>query len=218
MKKAIISIIVVLLIASAAVIGFLKGADKVRDGLIANYPTVKNLVQGATAEFDSVFVINLTKQDNEELFNLLSAASSNDSLAISIPYYGRYGIDLSVRNFRVFRDGQTVQVWIPATRLLYCELKFDQMSLNSSSAVALFRKENSAVLKQKMYEFLIPILEKHKSNQKAAKTAVAKAMMFYFMPYKFDLQLYINEEQQQLPIVPGINQTVDEAINEMVGK
>ncbi len=202
----------------AAVIGFYKGADKVRDGLIANYPTVKNLVQGASVEVDSVSVITLTKQDNSELFNLLNTTSGNDTLVISIPYYGRYGIDLSVRNFRVFRDGETVQVWMPATRLLYCELKFDQMLLDAIPSGTLFQKGNSTLLKQKMYAYFIPLLERNKSNQKAAKVAVAKSMMYYFMPYKFDLQLYINEEQQQLPVVPGINQTVDEAVNQMVGK
>ena len=90
--------------------------------------------------------------------------------------------------------------------------------MNGKSGSSFIKGENYALLKSKMYEYLIPLLNKNKANQKVAKNVVAKAVMFYFMPYKFDLKLYINSEQQTLPKVPGVNQTVDEAINQMLGK
>ena len=189
-----------------------------RDGLVANYPTVKNLVQGAMLEVDSNVTVTISKTDNAELFNLLSTDSKTETAEVTIPYYGRYGIDLSARNFRLFRDGEKVDVALPPVRLLYCELKFDRMLLNGKPAVAALRNDNTPVMKSKMYELLIPLLGKNKSAQKVAKTVIAKALMYYFIPYKFDLQLYIAEQLQELPLLPGVNQTVDEAINQMLGK
>ncbi|MES2619312.1 MAG: hypothetical protein V4615_00555 [Bacteroidota bacterium] len=219
MKKGLLFLVAVIVLGAVGALSFLKGVDMVRDGLIANYPTVKYVVQGATVEFfDSLLVTTLVKADNEELFSLLKGDSKSDTLQFAIPYYARYGVDLSVRNFRLFRDGQTVELWLPQSKLLYCELRFERMFVDGKLASSALKGDSYALLKNKLYEHIVPLLEKNKANQKAAKKTVAKAVMFYFMPYKFDLKLYINNEQQTLPKVPGVNQTVDEAINEMLGK
>jgi hypothetical protein len=216
MKKALVVILLLLVLAAVAAFSFFKGIDKVRDGLIANYPTVKNVIQGATTEFfDSLLTVRINSTENPELFAMLKGTGQGDSLELVIPYYARYGVDLSVRNFRVFRDGQTVEVWIPDSKLIYCELKFERLMVNGQSTVA--SGGNYPVLRQKMYELLLPLLEKNKANQKAAKKTVAKAVMFYFMPYKFDLKLYFDNAFYPLPDVPGVNQTVDEAIKKMLG-
>ena len=219
MKKILLFICVVVAITAIALFSFLKGVDKMRDGLVANYPTVKNILQGATTEFfDSTLVTSITKTDNEALFNLLKGDLKADTLQLSIPYYGRYGIDLSIRNFRVFRKKKTVEVWLPDSKLLYCELKFEGMMVNGKTAVTAINGNDYALLKKEMYEVLIPVLDKNKSNKKAAKKTVAKALMFYFMPYRLDLKLYIDNELQTLPQVPGVNETVDEAIHQMLTK
>ena len=219
MKKILLFIFVIVAITVIAFFSFLKGVDKVRNGLVANYPTVKNIIQGATADFfDSTLVTSINKQDNEALFNLLKGDSKVDTLQLSIPYYGRYGIDLSIRNFRVFRKKQTVEVWLPDSKLLYSELKFEGMMVNGKSAVSAINGNDYAQLKREMYKALIPVLDKNRANKKAAKKTVAKALMFYFMPYKLDLKLYIDNELQTLPQVPGINETVDEAIHQMLVK
>jgi hypothetical protein len=219
MKNILLFLIAFIILISVGAVAFFKGVDTVRDGLIANYPTVKNVVQGATTEFfDSLLVTRIAKTDNEELFNLLKGDSKGDTIEVAIPYYARYGVDLSVRNFRVFRDGQTVEVWLPDSKLIYCELNFARMRVNGESAASAIKGESFEALRAKMYEGLLPVLQKDKANHKAAKKTVAKALMFYFMPYKFDLKLYIENVAQTLPLVPGVNQTVDEAINQMLGK
>lgn len=213
MKKILVIILIAILTTAGAVIGYIKGAEKVRNGLVANFPTVKNLVQGTTVEFDSVISVSLTKTDDDVLYNLLKLDSKADSISFSIPYYARYGVDLTVRNFRLFKNEETVEVWLPDTKLQYCELKFDRMILDGKAA-----SNHTAQSRAKLYEYIIPLLEKNKTNRKASKTATVKALMYYFMPYKFDLKVYIAEEQQTLPSVPGVNQSVDDAIYEMISK
>lgn len=218
MKKFLIAAFVLILIVAVGVLSYLKGIDKVRSGLVANYPTVKNLVQGTAAEFDSVVTVSVTKPADETLFNLLKGDSKSDTVRLSVPYYGRYGIDLSVRSFRLFRDGQTAEVWLPPVHLLYCELKFDRISLNGKPGTWLLKSDSAAAIKKRLNEKLFPVIENDKANQKATRAAIVKTLMFYFMPYKFDLKVYIDSEQQTLPKVPGINQSVDEAIRQMIGK
>ncbi len=218
MKTGKIILLVVLVIAAIAGAGFfgLKyGVGLMRNGLVANYPTVKNIVNGAALEVDSTAYVTLTKADDEALFNYLKGDSKSDTLQFSIPYYGRYAVDLSFRNFRVFKnDDGAVEVWLPACMLRYCELKFDGLLVNGKPSTAIFNSGNAADVRKALYTYLIPVIEKHKANQKAAKLTVTKALMFYFMPYKLDLKVYIANDQQQLPVVPGVNQTVDEAIKE----
>lgn len=218
-KIVLVVIVVAAIVAGAYFFGMKSGADLVRNGLLANYPTVKNVVQSANVEFDTTVSVTLTTAENAEIFNLLKGTNKADSLQISIPYYGRYGIDLSVRNFRVFKNDEgAVEVWLPAVVMRYCELKFDGLVINGSSAATLFKGDNAAEIRKKLYELLLPVLQKNKAHVKAAKVAENKALMFYFMPYKWDLKVYIDNELQNLPLVPGVNQSVDDAIKQAVGK
>ncbi len=218
MKKGKIILLVVLVMAAIAGAGFfgLKyGVGLMQNGLVANYPTVKNIVHGAATEFDSTATITLTKADDEALFDYLKGDLKSDTLQFSIPYYGRYAVDLSFRNFRVFKnEEEAVEVWLPACVLRYCELKFDGLVVNGKPSAALFKSDSGTDIRTKLYAYLIPVIENNKANQKAGKLAATKALMLYFMPYKLDLKVYIANQQQTLPVVPGANQTVDEAIKE----
>lgn len=217
-KIVLLVVVAAVLLAGAYFFGMKSGADLVRNGLIANYPTVKNVVQGTSIEVDSVASVTLAKAENEELFQLLGGDAKADTLNFSIPYYGRYGVP-SVGPFRVLKNGDgEVEVWMPPAKMQYCELKFDGMFINGKPATAVVRDENTVELKRKLYDFLIPVLNKNKGNLKAAKLSATKALMFYFIPYKFDLKVYIDNDIQDLPVVPGVNQSVDEAIKKAIGK
>lgn len=208
LKISLLVLLVVVAIVATYFIGYKAGADVVRNGLLANYPTVKNVVQSGDIETDSTLTFTLTAQDDSALFGLLGNSQSSDSIQVSIPYYGRYGIDLAIRHFRFFiNDDKDVEMWLPGVTLRYCELKFDQLLINGKPAVA----ANSPNMHKTMYVYLIPLLGKNRKAQKAAKLAVTKALMYYFMPYKFGLRLYIDKEYQDLPMVPGANLTVEEA-------
>ncbi|HLP52943.1 MAG TPA: hypothetical protein VK154_18775 [Chitinophagales bacterium] len=209
LKISLLVLFVGAAIVATYLIGYKTGADVVRNGLLANHPTIKNVVQSSDIETDSILTFTLTAQDDSSLFNLLSNNRRSDSFRVSIPYYGRYGVDLTIRHFRFFiNDDKDVEIWLPGVTLLYCELKFDQLLINGQQAAA----ANSPNLHKTMYAYLIPLLGKNRASQKAAKLAVTKALMYYFMPYKFGLRLYIDKEFQDLPLVPGANLTIEEAV------
>lgn len=218
-----IKIILLLLLAGGFItgiylLGMKNGANLVRKGLIDNYPTIKNIVHSAITEADTVVNYTLQKSDNELLYNYL-ADKQTDSVQLTIPYIGKYGIDLAVRNFRVFeRNKDEVEVSLPPVRLLYCHFKFEHLLLNGKPASPLLAKEDAQIIKTQIAELLYPLIEKDKKHQLLAKETIAKALMYYFMPYKFNLNLYINEQNVPLPQVPGINKDIDEALREMAGQ
>lgn len=219
----VIKIILLLLLAGGVIagiylLGMKNGANLVRKGQIDNYPTIKNIVHSAITEADTVVNYMLKKSDNEMLFNYVGEKHV-DSILISLPYYGRYGIDLSVRNFRVFeRNKGEVEVSLPPVRLLYCHFKFEHLLFNGKPVTHLLATENRQIIKTQISELLHPLIEKDKKYQQLAKETIARALMYYFMPYQFNLSLYINEQNVPLPQVPGINKDVDEALREMVGQ
>jgi hypothetical protein len=212
--KILKPVLLVILFLAAVGTAFFYGLNKVRDGLVANYPTIKYVVNGSLIDIDSSLSFRITKAETPALFEALKGYSKSDTLEVMVPYYGRYGVDLSVRNYRVFRDGQTIEVWLPASTLIYSELKFDKMSVAGKG----YAGENFFAVKNELYNYLLPILRKHKAHQAKARKNVAKALMFYFIPYKFDLKLFIENELQTLPVLPGVNKDVDEYIKEQFAK
>ncbi|MBK8659015.1 MAG: hypothetical protein IPN22_09135 [Bacteroidetes bacterium] len=210
--KVLKPVLLVVLFLGAIGTAFFYGLNKVRDGLVANYPTIKYVVNGALTDIDSSITFVVTKAEAPALLEAVKSYTISDSLELTVPYYGRYGVDLSVRNYRVFRDGQTIEVWLPASTLIYSELKFDKIQMNGKG----YAGDNFFTVKNELYKYLLPVLQKHKSHQAKARKNVAKALMFYFIPYKFDLKFFIENQLQTLPVLPGVNKDVDEYIKEQL--
>ena len=214
MKKIILFVVVAVIIGVAAYfIGMMKGANLVRNGLLQNYPTVYNVIAGSQVEVDTTIEFVINKGDSEGLTTLLKADGKADSFRVVVPYYGRYGINLS-RYRRVVPDGNLVEIALPEIKMYYCEIKFDQVTVNGLPLTAKFNGANYAAIRSAFYTELLPVLSKDKGNKEKAKQAVIKSLAYYILPYKFDLRIYIDNELQTIPVIPGANKDVDEFIKE----
>ncbi|MCS6935497.1 MAG: hypothetical protein NZM35_10170 [Chitinophagales bacterium] len=204
-KITLVLLAVALLVTGAAYLAFMKGVNIMRDGLVANYPVVKYVVAGASTEIDSVLQLQIRESEHTALYQALCNACNTSEMQITLPYYARYEIGLNSRYFRIIRDKNTVEVWLPDPALVFCDIKIDQMKVNGVPV----SYNKYPALKQELYKTILPVLEKNKSHLHAARQNVAKALIYYFVPYKLDLKLYINNEQQSLPEVPGVTIDVD---------
>ncbi|HNZ72018.1 MAG TPA: hypothetical protein PKJ43_05310, partial [Prolixibacteraceae bacterium] len=72
----------VLLIATAFA-GFYFGSNRVRDGLVANYPTIKTLVNRSFVEVDTSLTFPITAEETPALF-ALSSVSKTDSPTLTV--------------------------------------------------------------------------------------------------------------------------------------
>jgi hypothetical protein len=217
-KILLTGIVILGLIAAGYIFGMKSGADLVRNGMVQDYPVIKTLVTGSMVDFDSTVDVSLTMKDDSALFNYLKGTSKSDTIRISIPAYTRYGIDMAAGSVRPFEREDALEIWVPAIKLVYCELRFDRLLVKGQPGAEIMNKADGPAIRRAFYNYFIPLLNKHKSHIKAAKNNVAKSLMFYFIPFKFNLKVYIDNEQWPLPIVPGVNKSVDEAIRESLGK
>lgn len=212
-----IILLVIALLAGAYVIGMMKGANLVRNGLLQNYPSVYNIIAGSQVEVDTVVELTLTREQDSSLFALLQGNAKTDTLNVRLPYYGRYGINLS-RYRRVVPDGNLVEVALPDIKMYYCEIKFAEARLNGTPLSAKFEGGKYRDITNKLYGYVLPLLSKDKSNKAKARESVIKALAYYILPYKFELRIYIDNELQTIPVIPGANKDVDEFIKEQFNK
>ena len=218
MKKTILFLVGAVLIGVGAYfIGMMKGANLVRNGILQNYPTVYNVIAGSQIEVDTVIDFSIAKGDSSALATLLKVESKQDTFHMVVPYYGRYGINLS-RYRRVVPDGNLVEIALPEIKMYYCEIKFDQVLLNGMPLTTKFNGANYTAIKNALYARLLPVLSKEKANREKAKQSVIKSLAYYILPYKFELRIYIDNELQTIPVIPGANKDVDEFINEQFEK
>lgn len=212
-KIVLITLVVIALLVAAYFIGMMKGANLVRNGILQNYPSVAAIIAGSQVEVDTTVELSVYKDDDTGLFTLLKEETKSDTLQLKVPYYGRYGINLS-RYRRVVPDGNLVEIALPEIKMYYCEIKFDQVLVNGIPLTAKFNGANYAAIKNALYTHLLPVLSKDKANKARAKENVIKSLAYYILPYKFELRIYIDNELQTIPVLPGANKDVDEFIQE----
>lgn len=211
--KAIAIVLLVLVTAAAAFYtGVRYVTGKVKQGVIDNYPTFKNIVQSADIEVDTLITLEVSAESDKALYDLLNTAHAEGPLTVTIPYYSRFGIDLSVRHYRIhINDEGELEVWLPVIAPKYCEVKFDRILINGKPG-NIYSSTNVIETRTAIYNYLLPELAKHRQHKKDAALSITKALMYYVIPMQHKLKLYIDKQEQQLPLLPGVNQSIDDAV------
>lgn len=215
MKRILIPLLFIVAAAGVAFyVGAKYGANLVRNGLVANHPTMKNLTSGSFYEADTAIALTIDQLNQPELFNLLAGSSKSDTILLTVPYYARYGVDLNTRYFRVVRDKETVEVSLPAVRPLYIDIRYGGVLANGVPVLDNLPGKLNSTYTRLLYPLVEMQLQKHRQHKKAAEQKLTQAVMYYFMPYQLDLLLYIDNQRIELPLLPGVNQDVDEYLKE----
>lgn len=205
-------LLVVLLVVVASITGFYIGTNIVRDGLVANYPTIKNLVNRSYVEVDTVLTIPISAEETPALFEN-SLVKKTDSPTLAVRVLAKYGTNLDTHFYKINKKGNEIEAMLPNTWVL----DYTVLNYTFSAKKLDFSTLNTAANKD-MHSLLPLKLEKFKSFHLAAKNKIATALMFYFIPYKFELKVFFSNQQLPLPVVVGLNKDVNEYIGEQVGK
>jgi hypothetical protein len=213
MKKLIVPFLLAAVVGVAAFFyGKYSGAMLVRDGLVANYPTIKNLANRSFLEVDTSFALEVTADDLPKLF-AMSQASKTVNPLVNVSVHAKYGTDLNSHFFKMNQNGNEVEAMLPAVWVLEYSIK------NASTTIASSKNEELQQALNDDLNVLLPLrLEKFKNFKIAAKNKISEALMFYLIPYQFDLKIYFENQQFKLPEVVGLNKDVKEYIEEQVGK
>jgi len=103
----------VLLIATAFA-GFYFGSNRVRDGLVANYPTIKTLVNRSFVEVDTSLTFPITAEETPALF-ALSSVSKTDSPTLTVRVIAKYGTNLDTHFYKINKNGNEIEAMLPKT-------------------------------------------------------------------------------------------------------
>ena len=213
LRKILPYTVCVFIAAAAFFAGKYSGANLVRDGLVANYPLFKNIVSNTVTEKDSTLSLNVLYKDQNDLFALLGLKES-DSLLLHIPYHAIYGQDLNSKYFRVSQTKNLIEVYLPKSYVRTYYINFHRVSANGKN----IDKNSSENAKKLLNEMVIIPLNKDRAVVKAANTKIAEAVMWLFVPYKFELKMFFDNQTFPLPEVVGLNKDVDAFIKENIGK
>lgn len=214
-SKAILIAAAIILSAAAFVLGLYLGANKVREGLIANYPLFKKIISNTETEVDSAMFIALNPTEQPALFNLFN--TNEGKVELTIPYHAKYGMDLEAKNFKTDRVKNDVELILPRVYLLNYAVAFDKILVNGKPSWKIFSDPKTFEIYKPQIEELVRLpLEKNKSHINEGKKNITTTAMWFLMPYKYNLRVFFNSEEYPLPQVPGINKNVDEYLKEQV--
>lgn len=207
MRKVLVLLVLAIVVAGAVgYFSLMKGVDLVKQGLVDNYPLAKHLIHHTRVRTDTVIELTVSSKDIPGL-NLSDSAAT-----LRIPYRAEYGIDLSVRNYKLFRDGKEVECMLPPIRCLFHSVYTKDVLLNGQAPDA----PTKALLQPWMEAQLESLLIRDKRMVAEARLEITKGLMYLFIPYGFGLRLYIDNTRMELPLLPGINQKVDDYLNQLV--
>lgn len=213
--KAILIATAVMMSATAFILGLYLGANKVREGLIANYPLFKKIISNTETEVDSAMIIALNPTEHAALFNLFH--NNEDKVELTIPYHAKYGMDLEAKNFKTDRVKNEVEIILPRVYLLNYAVAFDKILVNGKPSWKIFSDPKTFETYKPQIEELVRLpLEKNKAHLNEGKKNIAITAMWFLMPYKYNISVFFNSEEFPLPQVPGINKDVEEYIKEQV--
>lgn len=214
-SKAILIAAAIILSAAAFVLGLYLGANKVREGLIANYPLFKKIISNTETEVDSAMFIALNPTEQPALFNLFN--TNEGKVELTIPYHAKYGMDLEAKNFKTDRVKNDVELILPRVYLLNYAVAFDKILVNGKPSWKIFSDPKTFEMYKPQIEELVRLpLEKNKSHINEGKKNITTTAMWFLMPYKYNLRVFFNSEEYPLPQVPGINKNVDDYLKEQV--
>lgn len=219
MKKLIAVLLVLAVGAGLFFGGLFTGANKVRGGLIKNYPLFKSIVSSATVEVDSVFECEVVKTNQPAFHELLSKYTKGDSIKVRVTYHAVYGTNLSTRHFILtLKEKEEVDIMLPKPYPYNIELKLQSLQVNGViPGICINSEEYGKVQRFLLEEMSVP-LSKAELHLEKARRNTAEVVMWYLMPYKYKVNLYFDGRNYVLPEVPGINKDVDEYMKEVILK
>ncbi|MCS6819920.1 MAG: hypothetical protein RMJ53_05180 [Chitinophagales bacterium] len=215
MKKLFYIVLIVLVLGATFLAGMFYGANKVRNGLLANYPLFKKIISYSKTEVDSLITLSVSKKEHPGLALLFD--DKDEQIMLTVPYHATYGMDLEAKNFKTDKKGDLVELMLPGVYLMNYSVAFDKILVNGKPTWKIFSDAATFdAVKPHINEIVRMPLEKNKAHLNEAKKNIAITAMWYLMPYRYNLRIFFNSQEFNLPVVPGINKSVEEYLKEQI--
>ncbi|SFN26948.1 Protein of unknown function [Chitinophaga sp. YR627] len=169
------------------------GSKSVSQSILSNSQIVREIAELASLEVQgnaSIKRSNIT-DDGEWTTNLKKAFMEN-TIWVSVPYTGKYGINVDEKSFKVTVSDKKITINIPQPKLLSYELKVDKMETSNRKGWLLFQDDETYTdVQRKLYQTSREQLENNQLYINQSKEKLTKIIRQYYQPFLQDHELEV---------------------------
>ncbi len=203
-KKSGISTVALLLLV--VIIGILayflgkKSNNVIIENIATNTVIIKQISELSSLEVQGSASIKSTNVQNDgSLTDNLRKLFMEKTINITVPYVGKYGVDLEGQEIKVQEENKKIVVSLPQPKLLSYEIKMNKVSFAANQGW--LQADNHAHfsrLEQKLYEQSRAQLENNITYANQAKEKIVHTLQEYYKPTGYTLEVYFANEKYNL--------------------
>jgi hypothetical protein len=164
-------------------------------------------------EKDSVVTFYLVNEKHADFFALLKHPTT-DTIWMSVPYHAVYGASLDAKFYKIGQEGNQLEAYMPKPYMRSVIVGFDGVTANGKNLLDTYGRAIYDQSKTMIHEMMAKPLNKDKVALEKARRNIAERVMWIFIPYKYDLKIYFDNQQYELPEIVGLNKDVDKFLKE----
>ena len=177
-----------------------KSNNIVIENIATNTTIIKQISELSSLEVQGNASIKSTNVQNDgSLTDNLRKLFMENTINITVPYIGKYGVDLEKQEIDVHEDNKKIIVSLPQPKLLSYEIKMNKVSFAANRGwLQPENTEHFSNLEQKLYEQSRKQLENNITYSNQAKDKIVKTLQAYYKPTGYTLEVYFADEKYNL--------------------
>jgi len=169
------------------------GSKSVSQSILSNSQIVREIAELASLEVQGNATIKRSNiNDDGEWTTNLKKAFLENTIWVSVPYTGKYGINVDEKSFKVTVSDKKITINIPQPKLLSYELKVDKMETSNRKGWFLFQDDETYTdVQRKLYQTSREQLENNQLYINQSKEKLTKIIRQYYQPFLQDHELEV---------------------------
>ena len=204
-RSGITTVVLLLLVIIIGVLAYFLGKKSnnvVIENIATNTAIIKQISELSSLEVQGNATIKSTNVQNDgSLTDNLRKLFMENTINITVPYVGKYGVDLEKQEIDVHEENKKIIVSLPQPKLLSYEIRMNKVSFAANRGwLQPENTEHFSKLEQKLYEQSRKQLENNITYSNQAKDKIVKTLQEYYKPTGYQLEVYFADEKYDLNI------------------
>lgn len=177
-----------------------KSNNVVIENIATNTAIIKQISELSSLEVQGNTTIKSTNVQNDgSLTDNLRKLFMENTINITVPYVGKYGVDLEKQEIDMHEENKKIIVSLPQPKLLSYEIRMNKVSFAANRGwLQPENTEHFSKLEQKLYEQSRKQLENNITYSNQAKDKIVKTLQEYYKPTGYQLEVYFADEKYNL--------------------
>ncbi len=196
MKNNTITIILVLLVAAAFYfLGKKNGAGQTKTSVVQNVSLIKEIAQLASLQVNGMANIKMSNRDSGDgVWNKFKNYFAENTLAVSLPYEAKYGVDMSNRKVNVDTKAGVAVIYLPSCKLISMQLRLDKLeSMNQTGILNTTSISDFVKAQKQLYTTVGATLENNAGFIKLAEDNISNTLGKYYAPLGYKVKCVFDE-------------------------